>query len=104
MAKRIGGYRRKTRHLMKKSVRMRGKVSISSYMQTFNKGDRVVLKAEPAFQKGLFNLRFQGRVGIVIGKRGKCYEVEMYDFDKKKILFIPAVHLVKSAQKKVGEK
>lgn len=104
MAKRIGGYRRKTRHLMRKSVRTRGKVSITSQMQTFNKGEMIVLKAEPAVQKGLFNLRFQGRVGKIVDKRGRCYEVEFQDFDKKKILYIPAVHLVRSKTAKVTEK
>ncbi len=105
MAKRIGGYRRKTRHLMRKSVRTRGKVSITSCMQTFDKGEMVVLKAEPAVQKGLFDLRFQGRSAKVLGKRGKCYEVEMRDFNKRKTLFIPAAHLIKpKTQAKVAEK
>lgn len=95
MAKRIGGYRRKTRKLMRKPVRERGKLKITSFMEDYKPGESVILKAEPAYHKGLFNLRFQGRNGVVVGKRGKCFEIEMYDGNKKKRLFIPAIHVMR---------
>lgn len=65
MAKRIGRFRRKTRHKLKKSIKERGKISISNYLQEFKPGDRVILKAEPAVQSGMYFPRFHGNAGII---------------------------------------
>ena len=93
--KRIGGFRRKTRHKLKKSRREKGKISISRYMQTFKTGDKVLLHAEPAIQKGMYNPKFFGRTGIVKKRDGRCYEVLIKDFTKEKILIVHPVHLKK---------
>ncbi len=95
MVKRIGRSRRKTRHSMKKNVRNKGKISISSYFQEFKEGDKVTLKAEPAFQKGMYFRRFHGRKGVVKKKTGKCYEVMLKDKGKQKMLIVHPVHLKK---------
>jgi len=95
LAKRIGGTRRKTRRLFKKNVRQRGKFSIGRYLQKFEPGDKVLLKADPTFQKALYHPRLHGVLGTVQKKRGFCYEVKIKDIKKKKILIIHPVHLVK---------
>jgi len=95
MAKRVGGFRRKTRSKLKKSVRDRGKIVIKNYFQDFKPGDRVLLKAEPAFQKAMYFPRFHARSGIVEGKRGRCYEIVIRDGDKRKLLIVHPVHLRK---------
>ncbi|MEA3430491.1 MAG: 50S ribosomal protein L21e [Nanoarchaeota archaeon] len=93
MVTRKGGARRKSRYKMKKPIRRKGKISITSYFQEFNKGDSVVLKAEPAVQKGMYCLRFHGRQGIVSKQIGKCYEVAIKDHDKAKTVIVHPVHL-----------
>jgi len=93
MAKRIGGLRRKTRHKLKKGFRNRGKINISKYLQSFQEGEKVTLKAEPAVQKGMYYRRFHGKVGIVKCKKGRCYEVAIKDGGKQKALIIHPVHL-----------
>ena len=93
MVKRIGGFRRKTRFKFQKDVRSKGKVSISKILQTFEIGQKVQLVAEPAIQKGLYFPRFHGKHGIVIGKRGNAYLVEIKDFNKKKTIIVAPVHL-----------
>ncbi len=95
MATRIGGFRRKTRYKLQKSIREKGKISIRSFLQELEPGQRVQLKAEPAVQKGLYFPRFHGKTGIVIGMQGKCYKVKITDNNKEKVLIVHPVHLKK---------
>jgi len=90
---RIGGLRRKTRYKLKKERRRKGKISITRYFQEFNTGDRVNLIVEPAVQKGMYHPRFMGKSGLVTGKTGECYHVEIKDMDKKKTVVVHPVHL-----------
>lgn len=95
MAKRIGTFRRKSRHKLAKNVRSKGKISLTRFFQKFESGERVVLKADPAVQKGLYFPRFHGKLGIVKGKKGRCYEVAIKDFRKEKTVIVHPVHLKK---------
>jgi ribosomal protein L21E len=95
MVTRRGGNRRKTRHLMKKNVRDRGKLSLTRFFTEFAVGDKVKLLAEPAYQKATFFLRFYGKNAIVQGRRGNCYEVSIRDGGKIKTLITHPVHLRK---------
>ncbi len=95
MVKRIGGFRRKTRHKLKKPVRRKGKVSISKYFQDFKINEIVQLVAEPSIQKGMYFPKFHGRYGTINKKKGKCYEVKIKTQKKEKILIVHPVHLKK---------
>ena len=96
MGSRVGGFRRKTRSKLRKNVRKKGKISLSKYFQTFNEDDRVRLIAEPAVQSGMYYPRFHNKYGVVIGKKGKCYEIVIKDGDKDKLLIVHPVHLRKA--------
>ena len=93
--KRIGGNRRKTRYKMKKSVSEKGKLHISRFLQSFEEGEKVLLKAYPSYQKGIFHLRFHGRIGEVIGKQGECYMVQLKDGKKLKQFIVHPVHMLR---------
>lgn len=93
MVKKVGTSRSKTRLLLKKPLRSRGKISIRRYFSTFKEGERVGLAAEPAVQKGMYHCRFYGRIGVVEGKRGRCYMVSIKDGGKNKTLIVHPVHL-----------
>jgi large subunit ribosomal protein L21e len=93
MVTRIGGFRRKTRDKLQKGFRSKGKVSLTSYFQTFNNGDKVLLLAEPTVQKGMYFPRYHGKDGTVKGKKGKCYEIMIKDGNKEKSLIVHPVHL-----------
>ncbi|MBU0962610.1 MAG: 50S ribosomal protein L21e [Nanoarchaeota archaeon] len=95
MVTRIGGSRRKTRSRLKKSKREKGKININKYFQEFKKGDVVCLKAEPGVQKALYFRRFHGRMGKIICKRGKCYEIAFNDQGKLKNIITHPIHLRK---------
>jgi ribosomal protein L21E len=94
MVKRFDGARKRSRHKMKKCTKRKGKISTSAYFQQFKEGDKVALKAEPAYQKGMYPLRFHGRIGTVGNKSGRCYEVKVED-GKMKTFIVHPVHLIK---------
>lgn len=93
MVQLIGGMRRKTRYKLQKERRDKGKISLRNYFATYNEGDRVILKAEPAIQKGMYHPRFHGRTAEVVSKRGDCYVVKTMDKDKQKQVIVHPVHM-----------
>ena len=95
MVKRIGKARRKTRHRFKKKKNEKGKISLTDYLQKFEKGDKVHLRVEPAAHEGLYFRRFIGKVGEVKSSQGSCYKVEIKDGGKKKDIIIHPIHLKK---------
>jgi len=95
MVQRIGGTRRKTRFKLAKTRRARGKISIRKFFQEFNIGEKVVLKAEPSYQKGMYHPRFHGRCGIIKGQQGRNYSIEIKDGKLKKHLIVHPIHLKK---------
>lgn len=95
MVTRIGTARRKTRHKFSRKVSEKGKIALSKYFQTFNEGERVGLKINSAVSKGQFFPRFHGKAGIVKGMKGRCYQVEIKDGGKNKVLHVHPIHLVK---------
>ena len=95
MVMRIGTSQRKTRYKFKKEIREKGKLSLSRYFQKFELGDKVNLKINSGVQEGRFYSRFHGLTGSVVGKRGFCYEVEIFDGHKQKRLYVHPIHLNK---------
>ena len=95
MANRRGSYRRKTRKLMSKHFRERGKISLTKYFAEYKEGDKITLKAEPAVQNGIYHLRFHSKTGVVKGMQGKCYKVEIKDGNKPEELIVHPIHLAR---------
>ena len=95
MTTRMDGFRKRTRRKFKKNQSQKGKVSIRNYLQKLDVGDKVSLTVEPAVQTGMYRPRFMGIIGTVVGKRGQCYQVEITDIHKKKVLVVHPVHLKK---------
>lgn len=95
MGKRKGSTVRKTRKLMRKNFRERGKIPLAKYFAKYSAGDRVCITPNPSVQKAMPYLRFYGRQGTVAGVRGECYLVEIFDGGKKKTLIVHPVHLTR---------
>lgn len=93
MGKRKGGYRRGSRQLLRKNHRTAGKLSLTRFLATYEQGQGVTLKAEPAYHKGMYHVRFHGSTGVVSARRGDCYEVVVRDGGKEKKLVVHPVHL-----------
>ena len=93
--KRIGGFRRKTRHKFTKNKRSKGKISITKYFQKLDIGQKVALSVEPAVQKGMYHPRFMGKTGVVKGNQGRCYKIQINDAGKNKTLIVHPIHIKK---------
>jgi len=93
MPNRKGGPQRKTRHILKRSVR--GRIHIRAFLQKFKVGDNVQLVIDSGVRRGMFPLRFHGRRGKIMGQRGRSYQVEIKDQNKHKELVIHPSHLKK---------
>ena len=95
MVQRIGGFRRGTRNKLRKSIRNKGKLRLTRYFHELKIGEKVLLQADSAFQKGMYFPRYHGKPGIVQDKRGRCYCIKIADGGKEKMLIIHPVHLRK---------
>lgn len=93
MSERIGGFRRKTRHKLRRNIKDKGKISLNQYLQTFKTGDKVYLKMNSSIHKGPYFPRFHGLAGIIRNKQGSCYHVAIKDGNKPKILIVHPSHL-----------
>ncbi|MEM3522845.1 MAG: 50S ribosomal protein L21e, partial [Candidatus Bathyarchaeia archaeon] len=86
MVERSKGYRSRTRNLLRKRPRDKGKINLSKILRTYKNGDKVCIKIDPSVHKGMPHRRYHGKIGLVIGKRGRSYEVKVISGDKSKIL------------------
>ncbi|MBR9680095.1 MAG: 50S ribosomal protein L21e [Candidatus Altiarchaeota archaeon] len=91
MVSRSRGYRSKTRHKLKKSVR--GMPPVNRFLQEFEIGEKVSIILDSSITKGMPHPRFHGRVGTVTGKRGRAYLIKLKDIKKEKIFISLPVHL-----------
>lgn len=80
-----------------KSAKNKGKIQLSRYFQELKKGDSVGIVIEQSINFS-FPQRFQGRTGIIDGKRGRSYIVKVNDQKKEKLLLIEPIHLKKIKQ------
>ena len=91
MVKKSRGFRTGTRKKLKQKPGYRP--PITKFLQEFEIGQKVLIAQEPSSQKGMPHPRFKGRVGKVIGKRGKSYIVEIKNGNKVKKLISRPEHL-----------
>ncbi|MEM0253589.1 MAG: 50S ribosomal protein L21e [Candidatus Bathyarchaeia archaeon] len=87
------GYRARTRSLLRKKPRERGKLRLSKLLYNYEAGSKVVIKIEPSVQKGMPHRRYHGKVGTVIGKRGRSYIVSVTQGDAVKEIIVRPEHL-----------
>jgi len=79
--------------VFRKRPRERGKLPLSRILRRYGAGDKVVIKIDPAIHKGMPHRRYHGRVGTVIGKRGRAYVVEVRVGGELRTLFVRPEHL-----------
>ena len=94
MVTRSKGPRNNTRKKLKKNVRNRGKISIKAFLQKFGKGEKVVIKPEPAHQKTIPHRRFFGKSAEVVESKKNTCVVQLSGKPGKKLVISP-VHLKK---------
>jgi len=88
------GYRNKTRNRHRKKVRKRGLGSIEKYLDEYEIDDKVDIITDPSQHKrGMPHRRYHGRTGVIVGIRGRCFEVEVKLGNDKKMLILGKEHL-----------
>lgn len=88
------GYRNKTRKRYRKKPREKGLGSIEKYLADYEINDKVDIIADPSQHKrGLPHRRYQGKTGVIVGKRGRCFEIEVKLGNSKKMLIIGREHV-----------
>jgi large subunit ribosomal protein L21e len=91
------GPRADTRHKLQRKPRERGLTKVTLSLQTFEEGERAVVKIDPSVHKGMPAKRFHGLTGVVVGKQGDAYVVEVRDGNKPKTVIARPEHLRKVA-------
>ncbi len=87
------GYRAKTRALLKRKPREKGKTGLSKVLREYTSGEKVVVKIDPGIHKGMPHRRYHGRVGVIATKKGRAYIVNVTQGDATKQIIVRPEHL-----------
>ncbi len=88
--KKAKGKRAKTRSKFK---RKKGKVAVNKMLQELKPGTKVQINIDSSIHSAMPSSRYQGFTGIVSGKRGAAFEVELSHGGKEKSLIVHPAHL-----------
>lgn len=93
MSKKSKGFRRRTRTLLKKKPRTRGKIGLSKILREYKPGQKVVVKINPSVHGGMPHRRYHGRIGIIANKKGRAYVVGVTQGKAVKEIIVRPEHL-----------
>jgi large subunit ribosomal protein L21e len=93
MGRRATGFRHKSRTLLTKNPRERGKTTLAKILHGYEAGEKVVVKIDSSVQRGIPHRRYQGRVGVIVSKRGRSYVVHVPQGDATKEIIVRPEHL-----------
>ncbi len=87
------GYRNRTRKLLRKTPRERGRPGLSRLLYEYKEGDLVCIDICPNYVETAPHRRYQGKIGTIVGVRGKAYLVSVKIGGKDKIIITTKDHL-----------
>jgi large subunit ribosomal protein L21e len=93
MGRKSKGYRAKTRSLLRKKPRERGKTGLSKILLEYKPGEKVVIKINPSIHNGMPHRRYHGRTGVITSKRGRAYVVKVSQGNAIKEIIARPEHL-----------
>ncbi|MCR6623277.1 MAG: 50S ribosomal protein L21e [Candidatus Verstraetearchaeota archaeon] len=93
MVKHSVGYRSRTRKLLRKNVREKGLTPLSRIIYPYKEGDNVSIVIDPSVHKGMPHRRYHGKVGTIIGRRGRAYIIKVNLGEKEKTLIVRPQHI-----------
>jgi len=93
MPRKSKGYRRKTRALLRKKSRNRGKIGLSKILHEYKPGQKVMVKINPSIHEGMPHRRYHGRIGVVASKKGRAYVVGVTQGKAVKEIIVRPEHL-----------
>jgi large subunit ribosomal protein L21e len=77
----------------KLSTKARHKFTVTPYLREFKEDDRVVVLPNPSSHNGMPHIRFKGAAGVVKGRKGDSYTVEVNIGNKTKTIIARPEHL-----------
>ena len=98
MGRKAKGYRRKTRSLLRRNPRERGKTGLSKILYEYKPGEKVVVKIDPSVHKGMPHRRYHGRIGVIVNKRGRSYVVNVTQGKAVKEIIVRPEHIIPHAE------
>ena len=66
---------------------------LGKLLHEYQPGNSVVIKIDPSVQKGMPHRRYHGKVGKIVGARGKSYIVSVTQGDAVKEIIVRPEHL-----------
>jgi large subunit ribosomal protein L21e len=87
------GPKRKSRSILTKRVRERGKLGLSRLLADYEVGEKVIINIDSGIHKGMPHKRYQGKVGTIVEKRGRAYVVEIPQRKTSKLIVSTPEHL-----------
>ncbi len=93
MGRKAKGYRARTRSLLRKKPRERGKIGLSKVLHEYKPGEKVVINLDSSVHKGMPHRRYHGRTGVITDKRGRAYVIEVTQGDAAKEIIARPEHL-----------
>jgi large subunit ribosomal protein L21e len=99
LGRKAKGYRRKTRSLLKRNPRERGKTGLSQILQEYEPDEKVVVKIDPSVHKGMPHRRYHGKIGVIVDKRGRSYVVNVPQGDAVKEIIVRPEHITPHKEK-----
>jgi large subunit ribosomal protein L21e len=89
------GIRRKSRSVLSKKVRDKGRIPLSRLLTSYEEGEKVVITIDPGIHKAMPHKRYQGKVATIVGQRGKAYILEIPQRKTVKTIITTAYHIRK---------
>jgi large subunit ribosomal protein L21e len=93
LGRKAKGYRRKTRYILKRKPRERGKTGLSKVLREYEPDEKVVIKLDPSVHKGMPHRRFHGKIGVISEKRGGSYVVNVSQGKAIKEIIVRPEHI-----------
>ncbi len=87
------GFRKGTRALLSEKPREHGKLGLSRLLHEYKSGDKAVIIIDPSIHKGMPHHRYQGKVGVIVAKRGRAFEVNVTQGEATKKIIVRPEHL-----------
>jgi len=98
MGRKAKGYRRKTRSLLKRKSRERGKTGLSKILHEYKPGEKVMVKIDPSVHRGMPHRRYHGKIGVIVNKKGRSYIVNVTQGRAVKEIIVRPEHMVLHAE------
>lgn len=98
MGRKAKGYRRKTRSILKRKPRERGKTGLSKILYEYTPGEKIVVKIDPSVHKAMPHRRYHGRIGVIVNKRGRSYVVNVTQGRAIKEIIVRPEHIMPHAE------